>query len=202
MNLIKRLFHKNKENGFEYVDLGLSVMWATCNVGADKPEDSGKYFQWGRVRGYDFKNEDDFIQSDIPVPESKTSYTYSNKTLSLEDDAAHVNMDGKWRMPTFSEIFELKINTQQEFIKNVGLKLTSKINDNSILFPFTGYAIKGISDTIQIYDFLESGAIFSSQLSSSSLECAIAFSFDSNNVGKLIEQVRRVGIPVRGVYEK
>lgn len=202
MNLIKRLFHKNKENGFEYVDLGLSVMWATCNIGAEKPEDSGKYFQWGRIHGYDFKNEDDFIQSDIPLSESKTSYTYSNKTLSLEDDAAHVNMGGKWRMPTFSEIFELKINTQQEFIKNVGLKLTSKINGNSILFPFTGYAIKGISDTIQIYDFLESGAIFSSQLSSSSLECAIAFSFDSNNVGKLIEQVRRVGIPVRGVFEK
>lgn len=202
MNLFKRLFYKNKENGFEYVDLGLSVMWATCNVGADKPEDSGKYFQWGRVRGYDFKNEDDFIQSDIPVPESKTSYTYSNKTLSLEDDAARVNMGGKWRMPTFSEIFELKINTQQEFIKNVGLKLTSKINGNSILFPFTGYAIKGISDTIQIYDFLECGSVFSSQLSSSSLECAIAFSFDSNNVGKLIEQVRRVGIPVRGVFEK
>lgn len=162
MNLFKRLFYKNKENGFEYVDLGLSVMWATCNVGAEKPGDSGKYFQWSRIHGYDFKNEDDFIQSDIPLSESKTSYTYSNKTLSLEDDAAHVNMGGKWRMPTFSEIFELKINTQQEFIKNVGLKLTSKINGNSILFPFTGYAIKGISDTIQIYDFLESGAIFSS----------------------------------------
>ena len=202
MNLFKRLFYKNKENGFEYVDLGLSVMWATCNVGADRPEDSDKYFQWGRIRGYDFKNEDDFTQSDIPVPESETSYTYSNKTLSLEDDAAHVNMGGKWRMPTFSEIFELKINTQQEFIKNVGLKLTSKINGNTILFPFTGYAIKGISDTIHIYDFLESGAVFGSQLSSSSLECAIAFSFDSNNVGELIEQVRRVGIPGRGVFEK
>ena len=45
MNLIKRLFYKKKENGFEYIDLGLSVMWATCNVGAEKPEDSGKYFQ-------------------------------------------------------------------------------------------------------------------------------------------------------------
>ena len=202
MNLFKRLFYKNKENGFEYVDLGLSVMWATCNVGAEKPEDSGKYFQWSRIHGYDFKNEDDFIQSDIPLSESKTSYTYSNKTLSLEDDAAHVNMGGKWRMPTFSEIFELKINTQQEFIKNVGLKLTSKINGNSILFTFTGYALDGTSDTSQIYDFLECGSVFSSQLSSSSLECAIAFSFDSNNVGKLIEQVRRVGIPVRGVFEK
>ena len=40
-----------KENGFEYVDLGLpsGTMWATCNVGATKPEDSGLLFQFGRV---------------------------------------------------------------------------------------------------------------------------------------------------------
>lgn len=43
-----------KENGFEYVDLGLpsKTMWATCNVGADKPEDNGLLFQFGRVDGY------------------------------------------------------------------------------------------------------------------------------------------------------
>ena len=37
----------NVENGYEYVDLGLSVKWATCNVGADKPEDYGDFFAWG-----------------------------------------------------------------------------------------------------------------------------------------------------------
>lgn len=43
-----------KENGFEYVDLGLpsGTMWATCNVGANKPEDPGLLFQFGRVDGY------------------------------------------------------------------------------------------------------------------------------------------------------
>ena len=42
------------ENGFEYVDLGLpsGIMWATCNVGATKPEDVGLLFQFGRVDGY------------------------------------------------------------------------------------------------------------------------------------------------------
>ena len=113
MNLIKRLFHKNKENGFEYVDLGLSVMWATCNVGADKPEDSGKYFQWGRICGYDFKNEDDFIQSDIPVPESKTSYTYINNNLSIEDDSTQVNISYTCQMPTILVRFQMNNNTQQ-----------------------------------------------------------------------------------------
>ena len=45
-----------KENGFDYVDLGLpsGTMWATCNVGADKPEDEGLLFQFGRVDGYRF----------------------------------------------------------------------------------------------------------------------------------------------------
>lgn len=39
----------NMENGYEYVDLGLSVKWATCNIGADKPEDYGDYFAWGET---------------------------------------------------------------------------------------------------------------------------------------------------------
>ena len=45
-----------KENGFEYVDLGLpsGTMWATCNVGATKPEDYGLLFQFGRVDGYKY----------------------------------------------------------------------------------------------------------------------------------------------------
>ena len=46
------------ENGYEYVDLGLpsSTMWATCNLGANKPEEPGLLFQWGRTDGY--KNGD------------------------------------------------------------------------------------------------------------------------------------------------
>lgn len=45
-----------KENGFEYVDLGLpsGTMWATCNVGASRPKDSGLLFQFGRVDGYKY----------------------------------------------------------------------------------------------------------------------------------------------------
>ena len=48
-----------KENRFDYVDLGLTsgTMWATCNVGADKPEDEGLLFQWGRVDGYKYGDE-------------------------------------------------------------------------------------------------------------------------------------------------
>ena len=37
---------------YEFVDLGLSVKWASCNVGAEKPEDFGLYFAWGETEGY------------------------------------------------------------------------------------------------------------------------------------------------------
>ena len=54
------------ENGFEYVDLGLpsGTMWATCNVGATKPEDFGLLFQFGRVDGYKFGAYNQFRTKD------------------------------------------------------------------------------------------------------------------------------------------
>ena len=58
---------KNKENGFKYVDLGLpsGTMWATCNVGASRPEDSGLLFQFGRVDGYKYGDSNKFIKKTI-----------------------------------------------------------------------------------------------------------------------------------------
>ena len=55
-----------KENGFEYVDLGLlsKTMWATCNVGADKQEDSGLLFQFGNVAGYKYGDKNQFIEGE------------------------------------------------------------------------------------------------------------------------------------------
>ena len=52
------LVSDGKERGFDYVDLGLpsGTMWATCNVGADKPEDEGLLFQFGRVDGYKYRD--------------------------------------------------------------------------------------------------------------------------------------------------
>ena len=47
IGIIVVVSHRNKINGHEYVDLGLSVKWATCNVGAEKPEENGDYYAWG-----------------------------------------------------------------------------------------------------------------------------------------------------------
>ena len=116
MNLFKRLFCKNKENGFEYVDLGLpsGTMWATCNVGASRPEDSGLLFQFGRVDGYKYGDSNKFIKkNNIPTTTSGKTYKRYN-ILELEDDAAHVHMGGKCRMPTYDQLKELLDNTKYE----------------------------------------------------------------------------------------
>lgn len=117
----------------EVVDTGLSVDWATCNLGATKPEEYGYYFQWGGLIPYNSDRTPvgggDAIRfgynSDCPYWVSGTSasntkwskYTsdsYSstgvadNKTiLEPEDDAAHVHWGGDWRMPTEAEFNEL-----------------------------------------------------------------------------------------------
>ena len=57
-----------KENGYEYVDLGLPLgtMWAKCNVGADKPEDYGLLFQFGCVDGYKYGDRNNkFVEDDL-----------------------------------------------------------------------------------------------------------------------------------------
>ena len=122
------------EHGFEYVDLGLpsGTMWATCNVGADKPEDEGLLFQFGRVDGYRYRdknvqfrtndqNKQDTGNKFIPLTTSGKVYK-ANDILDLTDDAAYVNMGGKWRMPTKDELKELVDNTTHNVVTVNGVQ--------------------------------------------------------------------------------
>lgn len=118
--------------GHEYVDLGLSVKWATCNVGASSPSDYGDYYAWGEVS-------------------PKSSYTSENsaaygKTMGdisgdSRYDAARFNWGGTWRMPTKSELTELKTRCTWTWTtmngKN-GYKITGS-NGNSIFLPAAGF---------------------------------------------------------------
>ena len=134
----------NPSNGYEYVDLGLPSgnLWATCNVGASNPWDYGLYFAWGETTGY--------TQSDVTSGLRKfnsSSYKASSISadLTLEQDAAHVNMGGNWRMPTKAEYQELIDNCDATWTDNYngtkikGMVFTSKINGNSVFFPAAGY---------------------------------------------------------------
>ena len=118
--------------GHYAVDLGLSVKWATCNVGATKPEDYGDYYAWGETT-------------------TKTSYTYVNsKTMekSMGDiggdsryDAATANWGSGWRLPTESEFLELIDNCTWTWTTRNGVngyEVKSKKNGNSIFLPAAG----------------------------------------------------------------
>ena len=102
----------------EYVDLGLpsGVLWATCNVGTEDPFSYGDFFAWGETvpqldkqYGWDSYKWCEGSASSITKYMTKSSkYQVDNKTeLEREDDAAHVNWGGQWRMPTRAELCEL-----------------------------------------------------------------------------------------------
>ena len=125
----------------EYVDLGLSVKWATFNVGATSPEDYGDYFAWGET-----EPKEEYSWATYKWGTSSSNLTKYNATdgktiLDLEDDAAYVQWGDKWRMPSKEEVDEL---TQQcSWIwtthNNVnGYKVTGP-NGNSIFLPAVGY---------------------------------------------------------------
>ena len=126
-------------NGHEYVDLGLSsgLKWATCNVGANKPEEYGDYFAWGETKTKE-------------VYDTITSLTYRKKLGDFSGveryDAATANWGGSWRMPTKAEFKELIACckwTRTSIGGNAGCLVTGK-NGNSIFLPAAGY-LKGQS---------------------------------------------------------
>ena len=133
----------NTHNGHEYVDLGLpsGLLWATCNVGATSPEQAGLYFAFGETTGYSAEQVEKGVRKF-----NKTSYKAKQFTsdLTLEEDAAHACMGGKWRMPTMAECQELIDNCDAMWTENYGgtgvkgSAFTSRVNGNSVFFPAAG----------------------------------------------------------------
>ena len=142
-------------NGHDYVDLGLpsGTMWATCNVGADSPEDHGDYFAWGETMpktNYNWSTYKYSIGGDWDNPNltkycNQSSYGYNgyvdNLTILLpEDDAATANWGLGWRTPTQIECQELRNNTTCTWTTRNGVygQLFSASNSNSIFLPAAG----------------------------------------------------------------
>ena len=142
------------EQGHDYVDLGLSVKWATYNLGADSPSDYGNYYAWSETAPktrYDWDRYK-LTAYDGATPwltkycndasKGKNGYVDNFTMLELADDAAHANYGGNWRMPTTQEMQELRdkctwMRTSMNGIQ--GYKITSNINGNSIFLPAAGY---------------------------------------------------------------
>ena len=120
-------------NGHDYVDLGLpsGLKWATCNVGADSPEEYGDYYAWGEVK----------TKSEYTEENSKT-YEKSINDFSGDPtyDVARKKWGSSWRMPTYDELNELlsgcKWQKTTQGGKN-GYKVTGP-NGNSIFLPAAG----------------------------------------------------------------
>ena len=104
-------------NGHEFVNLGLpsGLLWATCNIGATSPEQTGLYFAFGETTGYSAeqvkKGERSFDSESYTAPSV-------SENLNLEQDAAHVNLGGKWRMRTKAEYQEVIDNCDAVWTEN------------------------------------------------------------------------------------
>jgi hypothetical protein len=140
-----------------YVDLGLpsGLLWATCNVGADSPEDYGDYFAWGETQpksDYSWSTYQYCMGSYNTLTKycSNASYGYNGftddlTTLLPEDDAATANWGSDWRMPTKEEWQELYNNTTHTWTTQNGVngRLFTASNGNSLFLPAAGFRSNG-----------------------------------------------------------
>lgn len=133
------------------VDLGLSVMWADRNVGAESLENAGEYYKWGGVRPL-YKDDENAVEKVYNI--SNTKY-----------DVAHVRLGGKWRLPTKKEFEELLSKCSHKLNDdNKGVSFISKSNGKQIFFPnsqhdlktyYRGYYWTGTGyDSMQSWGFL------------------------------------------------
>lgn len=195
------------ENGYQWVDLGLpsGIKWASCNVGAEEPKDSGNYYAWGEVLPKEDYSWETYKYANGAYNKLKkycteasygdNGFTDNKTTLEPEDDAAHVNWGGSWRMPTYAEWIELRDNctwtwTTQNSIN--GYRVASKTNSNSIFLPAAGLR----SDT-HLY-VVGGGSYWSSSLNENDPHYAWNLLFYSDDVRRFSSN-RRDGLSVRPV---
>ena len=168
----------------EAIDLGLpsSTKWASCNVGATKPEEFGDYYDWG---------------------ETKEKIDYGENVFSLDDisgteyDVAYEKWGGNWVMPTLDDIKELLDNCTSEWttLNDVnGMKFTSNINGNSIFLPAAGRRW----DTSSVSNVGVFGYYWSSTLNPSSNAYYLYFRSDYVHWNGLMNQI---GQSVRPVWK-
>ena len=207
----------------DYVDLGLSVMWATCNLCesgfVSSPELNEDYYVWGETEpyyssknpltwkngksaGYSWVSYKWCNGSYTTLTKYNTSATYGsvdNRVVMMSiDDAAHIKLGGNWRIPTVAEWTELEENcswmwTTLNDVK--GYRVTSNINGNSIFLPTTGGAFE-----TTIYNDGNGANYWSLSIDSEYPSNAWEFGFNQYAVG-LGAGDRIYGRPIRPVLE-
>ena len=131
------------------VDLGLSVKWASMNVGADVPSDAGCYFAWGETVDKEGSSWSSYRHASgdmysLTKYNTKSTYGIVDDKTVLEniDDAAYTWWGNDWRMPTVDEFRELYNNCDWVWTTQDGMNgylVKSKVNENSIFLPAAGF---------------------------------------------------------------
>ena len=131
---VKKVEHK-------FVDLGLPScrLWATCNIGAEKPTDCGDYFAWGAVEPYDLDDCDT----------DNYENTEAAQLTEIDDahDAAKVLWGEEWRMPNITDFAELIDFCDYHLEEIDGILCgvySSKVNNNKLIIPAAGYVYGGL----------------------------------------------------------
>ena len=184
-----------EENGHYWVDLGLpsGIKWATCNVGADNATQTGSWFAWGEVSAKDSESNPPYSFKNFTtgkylkyVTESRFGDIDNLFVLEPQDDAAHVQWGGDWRMPSQADVQELIDNTTYEPVQQYGkwgARLTSKNNGHSIFI---------------LTDSNKNGDYFTSSLVKASSNCATGIILREGGI-RFSNFSREIICPIRAV---
>ena len=177
-----------KHKGHGYVDLGLSVKWATCNVGATSPEDFGHYFAWGETSPKDVYT----VYNCSTIGEQM-----SDIAGDAQYDAATANWGGDWRMPTIEEMSKLRYEciwtwTMQNGVNGYNVEGP---NGNSIFLPAAGYRYGS-----SLIDDGGYGSYWNSTPNALNSDYAYYLKFDSD-YHIMYNYYRALGLSVRPVLE-
>ena len=162
------------DSDHDYVDLGLpsGLLWATCNVGAARPENYGDYFAWGETQPKETYNWTTYqycngSSNTLTKYCNISSYGYNGftddlTTLLPEDDAATANWGEGWRMPTQAEFQELLDNTTVTWTTQNGVngRLFTASNGNSLFLPAAGFRYGSDLDDAGSYGYYWSSSLY------------------------------------------
>ena len=195
-----------------YVDLGLpsGTLWATCNIGADTPEDYGYYFAWGETQPKEYYNWTTYQyckydDNKLTKYCNNSQYGYNGftdnlTTLQPEDDAATVNWGTNWRMPTKAQWEELLATTNTWTTRNGVKGRLFTANDTSLFLPAGGYYDCGNTAIGSVGNWGRYGSSSLDTVDTPPSTIAWGFNFGSSaNECKVQFYSRYYGRPVRAV---
>jgi hypothetical protein len=194
----------------EYVDLGLSVKWATFNVGAKSSNEIGSFYAWGEIETKDTYTVNNYKWWNKSNKETTKYCTIDSLAyggvadglteLQPQDDIAHILKGEHWRMPDLDECKELvngctwTVSTRQG---QIGFEGISKINGNTIFLPVVGFR----AGANLVHETL--GGYWSSTLNIEKQSCAMGLYLnrETPSVGIYYNSSRQNGFLIRPVYD-